>query len=400
VAGLTFQFLDVGQGDGTFITFPNGKTMLVDLGSTKNKAVTAQSAFKYFRDHTKFGTPNQVLDYVVITHADRDHYNLINELCVELKIYVDKLLYGGFLSSYTKSKFLPPMTAPRQAPGVPPLAADASHNILAWLVQNAGAQVMTVRPPYPAPLCTQADTGCDVWMLACNTNAALASVGTKRKLDESGPEKNTCSVVLLFAYGGQQVILTGDATYQTEQGIISSMQQRAGTAGLPALKSDVLKIAHHGSARECNSPAWLAAVNPDYAIISSDRNGNAAVGANTGYRIPQTLVLDRVIQYCPGLTKNVGAHLCYGYFEKVNYTGENAAVTPYAWQPIGGGGAGDAAGYFWTQQTASNWGIFSTLGKLGVTDASADVGVQIECAIGAAGSISIKTTDAEENNTA
>ncbi len=379
--------------------------MLVDLGSTKNKEVTAQSAFKYLRDHTKFGTPNQVLDYLVITHPDRDHYNLINDLCVDLTIYVDKLMYGGFESSYTKKKYLPPMPNPQRAPGVPLLDEDASYNILGWLVKNARAQVVTVPPPYPARLCSQADTGCDVWVLACNTNAAFASSGAaggkKRKLvDETGPEKNTRSVVLLFAYGGRQVILTGDSMYQTEEAIISSIRQRAGTAGLPALKSNVLKIAHHGSARDCNSPAWLTAVNPDYAIISSDRNGNAAKGANSGYRIPQTLVLDRVLQYCPGLAKNVGGHLCYGYFEQVNYTGENAAVTRYAWQPIGGAVAGDAAGYFWTQETTSTWGIFSTLGKLGVTDASADIGVQIECAIGADGKISINTTNAEENNTA
>ena len=58
---LNIQFLDVGQGDGIFITFPNGKTMLVDLGSLKNKKLTSNDVFKYFKTHTKFRVENRSL---------------------------------------------------------------------------------------------------------------------------------------------------------------------------------------------------------------------------------------------------------------------------------------------------------------------------------------------------
>jgi hypothetical protein len=175
---------------------------------------------------------------------------------------------------------------------------------------------------------------------------------------------------------------------------MSSLQQRSGRAGLPSLRSDVLKISHHGSARGCNTPEWLTAVNPEFAVISSDRSGNAERGRNSGYKVPQTLTLDRILQYCPNLDRNAPVRMCYGYFQESEYV--DPTLQRNAWPPLGGPGDSDA--YYWSK-VDTNWGIYSTLGALGTTDAAADVGIQIECEIASNGDLEFATTDPEESNT-
>src|SRR6185436_6686175 len=68
---LHVSFLDVGQGDATFIAFPGGRTMLVDAGGLTTSAsfdigdrvvapVIRRAGFRR-------------LDYLVLTHGDPDH---------------------------------------------------------------------------------------------------------------------------------------------------------------------------------------------------------------------------------------------------------------------------------------------------------------------------------------
>src|SRR6185436_11532207 len=68
---LHVSFLDVGQGDATFIAFPGGRTMLVDAGGLATSAsfdvgdrvvapVIRRAGFRR-------------LDYLVLTHGDPDH---------------------------------------------------------------------------------------------------------------------------------------------------------------------------------------------------------------------------------------------------------------------------------------------------------------------------------------
>jgi len=73
---LEIHFINVGQGDSTLIVCPNGHRILVDAGSSAGADVpTIQT---YFQSHLGTNTPR--LDTLVITHADRDHYNLLDDL--------------------------------------------------------------------------------------------------------------------------------------------------------------------------------------------------------------------------------------------------------------------------------------------------------------------------------
>jgi competence protein ComEC len=70
---------------------------------------------------------------------------------------------------------------------------------------------------------------------------------------------NNNSVVLRVEFGHTAILMTGDAQSEAEARLLSH--------GGTDLRADVLKVGHHGSAYS-STPAFLAAVQPRFAIIS------------------------------------------------------------------------------------------------------------------------------------
>jgi competence protein ComEC len=95
-------------------------------------------------------------------------------------------------------------------------------------------------------------------------------------MSELTGDPNEDSVVFRLTCGGVSVLLTGDATSDSEASMLA--------AGL-VLNSDVLKVGHHGSSTSTAS-AFLAAVTPKDAVIS--------VGAGNTYGHPTQETLDRL----------------------------------------------------------------------------------------------------------
>lgn len=67
---LKIHFVDVGQGDSTFIETPYGKTILIDGGGSSSKEfdIGKSTLLPYILDrgYTK-------IDYIFISHFDQDH---------------------------------------------------------------------------------------------------------------------------------------------------------------------------------------------------------------------------------------------------------------------------------------------------------------------------------------
>ena len=78
-----------------------------------------------------------------------------------------------------------------------------------------------------------------------------------------GKDTNEYSVIAKLYYGNSTFLFTGDAPTDVEQFL-------AKTDG-KELKSNVLKVAHHGS-RNSLSPEFLSAVSPIYSIISAGKD--------------------------------------------------------------------------------------------------------------------------------
>lgn len=73
--------------------------------------------------------------------------------------------------------------------------------------------------------------------------------------------ENDMSIVLRVDYGETSFLFTGDAEAMSEEMMLGDRAP---------LKADVLKVAHHGSGRS-TTPGFIAAVDPDWAVISCGR---------------------------------------------------------------------------------------------------------------------------------
>jgi competence protein ComEC len=87
--------------------------------------------------------------------------------------------------------------------------------------------------------------------------------------------RNNDSLVLRLRYRDSSVLLEGDAERVVEQRMVATHE----------LKSDLLKVGHHGSATS-SSEEFLRAVQPRWAVIS--------VGARNTFGHPRMETLERL----------------------------------------------------------------------------------------------------------
>ena len=78
-------------------------------------------------------------------------------------------------------------------------------------------------------------------------------------------DENLNSLIFKINYKGYTVLVTGDITEEGEKGLINQYK------GTDVLKSNVLKIGHHGS-KYSTTDEFLEVVNPEIAVISVGKN--------------------------------------------------------------------------------------------------------------------------------
>ncbi|MBK6487911.1 MAG: DNA internalization-related competence protein ComEC/Rec2 [Gemmatimonadetes bacterium] len=224
---LEVHVLDVGQGDAVAVRTPRGRWLLVDAGGGwRGGDAAASIVWPYLR---RFGGD---IVYLVMSHPHLDHIGGVPTLLE--RAAPDTLWDGGYVSA---------STAYRDA-----LRAAQAHR-RTWRHVAAGDSLSF--------------DGVAVTVLAPDS-AWLASLA----------DPNEGSVVLRLSYGAVSVLLTGDAEAGEEAWLLA----RYGDA----LRADVLKVAHHGSATS-STAAFLDAVRPRVALVS--------VGTDNSYGHPSQEVL-------------------------------------------------------------------------------------------------------------
>lgn len=243
---LVIDFLDVGQGDCTLVTFPNGKRLLIDCGSVKNGPVSKIRPALLSR----LDAANPVVHELVITHPDRDHYNRLEEVLEGVTV--------GRVTTVGHSDEFP--------------QADTDK----WLENRFSGsryRVVTADESTPLPAKVIADFG-----------EATAEIVAANVDPEGSNSPNSRSVVLKISFGAFDCLLTGDATFETEEAIANRY------ADAPEqIDVEVLKLGHHGSRVTSTSPDWPALVRPEATIVS-------CANANT-FGHPSDRVVDSVYPF-------------------------------------------------------------------------------------------------------
>ena len=235
--GLEITALDVGQGDG-FILRNQGLVMSVDGGSTSDQRLGKNVLVPYLESQ---GIGH--IDLALITHCDADHYSgILYLLEEETKISIGALLL------------------PRVA------VQDARYDALR---DAAAARDVQIRYFGQGDSITLGE----VEILG------YYPAGTA-KLEAA----NDHSIGMLLHAPDFQMLFTGDMDEACEQQMLAALWEA--NAGYP--KIDVLKAGHHGS-HTSSSEALLAALRPDYAILS--------YGVGNDYGHPHAETRERLQRY-------------------------------------------------------------------------------------------------------
>lgn len=222
---LTVAFLDVGQGDGIFIETTDGVQVLID-GGPDAKVLRSLGEV--------MGVGDRSIDVVIGTHPDKDHVaGLVDVLA---RYQVAQVIRTENVND----------TAPSEA--------------FDQAVLDEGGEVSYARAG-------------QVWQLGASTTLTILSPLSNPQEWES----NAASIVALLRYGETEFLLTGDAGEGTELFLVEQYGN--------LLKSDVLKLGHHGS-RTSSSEVFLKAVEPQYAMVSA--------GKDNEYGHPHGEVVERV----------------------------------------------------------------------------------------------------------
>ena len=225
--------IDVGQGDSILLTTPSGKHILVDSGD-RSKRDMGKDVIVPFLRHSGI----QRLDALVITHPDLDHFGGASSI---LRTFPVKELWINECSR-TEAKADWQKTIAT--------AADREISIrdigrgFTWREHRFEIQAVHPNPNSTAGLkCSDANQGS----------------------------------ITLRAHGlGHSAMLTGDLTAAGEKEILASDAN---------IRSDILKLGHHGSKTSSSAP-FLDAVAPQLALISSGRKNR--------FRHPSKQVIERL----------------------------------------------------------------------------------------------------------
>ncbi|MFA7286641.1 MAG: ComEC/Rec2 family competence protein [Patescibacteria group bacterium] len=225
---LTVSVLNVGQGDAIYIAFPTGERWLIDGGP--DKSILAElDAILPFGDRRLTG--------VILTHPHSDH--------------VAGLV--SVINRYTVTYV------------VMPVAEHTSPPYLAFLEAIKQQQLKVIPVDHPFAWGGVSKGVSWRWEFLYPTTRL-------GKL----PDNNETSIVSKLTYGKRSFLFTGDAPADVERALLAAGRN---------LKSDVLKVGHHGSDTS-TSQEFLAAVAPQYAVIS--------LGERNRYGHPSVEVVSRL----------------------------------------------------------------------------------------------------------
>ncbi|MBT4917481.1 MBL fold metallo-hydrolase [Candidatus Peregrinibacteria bacterium] len=205
-------FLNVGQGDSTFIVTPENHQILIDGGPKNNVLTELDAVIPYY---------DQTIDMLILTHPDADHVDGFAE--VVKRYQVENILLTAIENS------------------------NPAYQELLKEIYNQDINIII------------AQSGID-FKLGEVVIDVLHPIESIEGAHFETP--NDSSIVLKLFYKGNRILLTGDIEKEGEVELIG---------GNSDIEADVLKVAHHGS-KTSSTIEFLKLVSPSYAIIQSEKD--------------------------------------------------------------------------------------------------------------------------------
>ncbi|MBI2475913.1 MAG: MBL fold metallo-hydrolase [Candidatus Taylorbacteria bacterium] len=206
---LKIAFLDIGQGDAIYIEAPNGNQMLIDGGPPRTVLSALRKVMPFY---------DRSIDMLLVTNPDKDHMGGFVDVLKSFK--VGEVVEPGTQSPSATYAELEKTIAEKS---VPKILAERGQTI--WLDKKHGVGFHVLFPDR----------------------------------DVSGLATNNGSIVGRLVYGNTSVMFTGDAPDNIEHYLVLLDGKK--------LKSDVLKVGHHGS-RTSTSEEFVGFISPTDAVIS------------------------------------------------------------------------------------------------------------------------------------
>lgn len=209
---MSVHILDVGKADAIHIN-SGDKNILIDAGDVD---IT--------NPVTEYLKKNNIskLDFIIATHPHRDHIGGMKDI----------------INQFSIEKFMMPEVPESITP-----TSKTYESMLSALSQNN----IFVDKPHPG---NNFNIG----------NMEISILGPKQQYNNL----NNNSVVVKIKYLDKSFLFMGDAESESESDLLLSDYN---------LKSDVLKVGHHGS-KTSTTQKFLDAVLPEYAVISVGPDSN------------------------------------------------------------------------------------------------------------------------------
>jgi competence protein ComEC len=236
---LKLSFIDVGHGDSILIEFPQGKRMLIDGGGLyDDRFDTGKNVIAPLLWSRKI----QRIDALVLTHPDPDHLKGLNFIASHFSI--GQFWDNGFQTESESYLQLRKILNERKIK-----TRSLTEETLPQTIN--GVEISVLNPP-------------------------MRRVTQRRT--QNPRDMNNASLVMKLRFKNVSVLLTGDIGKEAEERMLRRDYP---------LRSDILKIPHHGSSTS-SSTLFLERVKPTYAILS--------VGERNIGRLPHPEVLKRYQQ--------------------------------------------------------------------------------------------------------
>lgn len=224
-SGLVVYALNIGQGDAIFIEAENGNQILIDGGPNKKILEELGKVMPFY---------DRKIDAVILTHPHEDHLNGLIEVLKNYKI-------GAVFTSGNRGK-------------------TSAYDEFQKIIKEKNIPLFLTKQGMKFEI----DSGAELDILLPVLNIINGEIHDQM-------------VVGKLTYGNNSFMLTGDMEHNLENYLVSMEKEN--------LKSDVLKIGHHGS-RTSTSEEFLGWVSPKYAVISAR--------AKNKYGHPHKEILERL----------------------------------------------------------------------------------------------------------